>query len=103
MESIRINLFSDTQTQPPPGMRQAMAEAEVGDEQHLLDPSVNRLCEEVAARLGKDKAMFLPSGTMCNQIALAVHCASGDEIIADRTAHIVNSEAAGSAVVAGAP
>ena len=102
MESIRINLFSDTQTQPPPGMRQAMAEAEVGDEQHLLDPSVNRLCEEVAARLGKDKAMFLPSGTMCNQIALAVHCASGDEIIADRTAHIVNSEAAGSAVVAGA-
>jgi len=102
MESVRINLFSDTQTQPSLGMRQAMAEAEVGDEQHLLDPSVNRLCEEVAARLGKDKAMFLPSGTMCNQIALAVHCAAGDEIIADRTAHIVNSEAAGSAVFVGA-
>ena len=102
MESVRINLFSDTQTQPTPGMRQAMAEAEVGDEQHLLDPSVNRLCEEVAVCLGKDKAMFLPSGTMCNQIALAVHCTAGDEIIANRTAHIVNSEAAGSAVFVGA-
>ena len=102
MESVRINLFSDTQTQPTPGMRQAMAEAEVGDEQHLLDPSGNRLCEEVAVCLGKDKAMFLPSGTMCNQIALAVHCTAGDEIIANRTAHIVNSEAAGSAVFVGA-
>ena len=79
-----------------------MAEAVVGDEQQQLDPSVNRLCEEVAVLLGKDKAMFLPSGTMCNQIALAVHCAPGDEIIADETAHIVNNEAAGAAVFSGA-
>jgi threonine aldolase len=102
MKSVRINLYSDTQTQPAPGMRHAMAEADVGDEQHQLDPSVNRLCEEVAKRLRKDRAIFLPSGTMCNQIALAVHCAAGDEIIADKTAHIVNNEAAGSAVFAGA-
>ena len=102
MKPIRINLFSDTQTQPSAGMRQAMAEADVGDEQQHLDPSVNRLCEEAAILLGKEKAMFLPSGTMCNQIALAVHCVQGDEIIADQTAHIVNNEAAGSAVFAGA-
>ncbi len=102
MTPVRINLYSDTQTEPSREMRMAMAEAEVGDEQHGLDPSVNRLCEEVAERLGKEKAIFLPSGTMCNQIAIAVHCSPGDEIITDRTAHIVNSEAAGSAVFAGA-
>ena len=102
MQPIRINLYSDTQTQPSTGMRQAMAEADVGDEQLHLDPSVNRLCDEVAMLLGKDKAMFLPSGTMCNQVAIAVHCAPGDEIIADQTAHIVNNEAAGSAVFAAA-
>ena len=101
MEAVRSNLYSDTQSQPTPGMRQAMAEAEVGDEQHRLDPSVNRLCDEVAKRLGKEDAVFLPSGTMCNQIALAVHCTAGDEIIADRSAHIINYEAGGPASMAG--
>ena len=101
MKTVRINLYSDTQSQPTPGMRQAMAEAEVGDEQHRLDPSVNRLCDEVAKRLGKEDAVFLPSGTMCNQIALAVHCTAGDEIIADRSAHIINYEAGGPASMAG--
>ena len=81
-------------------MRQAMAQAEVGDEQHRLDPSVNRLCEQVAELLGKEDAVFLPSGTMCNQIALAVHCSAGDEIIADRSAHIINFEAGGPASLA---
>ena len=101
MQTVKINLYSDTQSQPAPGMRQAMAQAEVGDEQHRLDPSVNRLCEQVAEHLGKEEAVFLPSGTMCNQIALAVHCTAGDEIIADRSAHIINYEAGGPASLAG--
>ena len=102
MEPIRINLYSDTQTQPSADMRNAMATAKVGDEQQHLDPSVNRLCDEAADLLGKDAAMFLPSGSMCNHIAISVHCESGDEIIADKTAHIVNNEAAGASVFAGA-
>ena len=102
MDKIRINLYSDTQTRPSPGMLQAMMEAELGDEQHRLDPSVTRLCREVADLLGKEEAVFLPSGTMCNQIALVVHCSPGDEIIADRTAHIITSEAGGPASLASA-
>ncbi len=97
-----INLYSDTQTRPTPAMRQAMLEAEVGDEQLGLDPTVNRLCTEVAERLGKEAAVFLPSGTMCNEIAMLVHCRLGDEIYAHRTAHIINYEAAGAAALAGA-
>ena len=79
----RIDLYSDTQTRPTTEMRRAMAEAPVGDEQRGEDPTVNRLCIMVAELLGKEAAIFLPSGTMCNQIALAVHCRPGDEIIAD--------------------
>ena len=101
MTAIRINLYSDTQSQPTSAMREAMAQATVGDEQHRLDPGVNQLCEDVAGLLGKEDAVFLPSGTMCNQIALAVHCTAGDEIIADRSAHIINSEAGGPASLAG--
>ncbi|MBO67519.1 MAG: low specificity L-threonine aldolase [Acidiferrobacteraceae bacterium] len=99
---VRINLYSDTQTQPTIGMRQAMSRAEVGDEQQFLDPSVNQLCDEVSKLLRKDSALFLPSGTMCNQIALAVHCVAGDEIIADQTSHVINNEAAGAAAICGA-
>ena len=99
MKAVRINLYSDTQSQPTPAMREAMASAEVGDEQHRLDPSVNKLCREVTELLGKEDALFLPSGTMCNQISLAVHCGAGDEIIADRSAHIINHEAGGPAVL----
>ena len=97
-----INLYSDTQTQPSAAMRRAMAEAPVGDEQQHRDPSVNALCERVAALLGKESAVFLPSGTMCNEIALQVHCRPGDEVIADRTAHIVVLEAGGPAAWSGA-
>jgi len=97
-----INLYSDTQTRPTPAMRQAMAEAPVGDEQKGEDPSVNRLCAMTAELLGKEDAVFLPSGTMCNEIAILVHCRKGDEIIADKTAHIINSEAGGPAALAGA-
>ena len=91
-----INLYSDTQTRPTLAMRQAMAEAPVGDEQKGEDPSVNRLCAMTAELVGKEDAVFLPSGTMCNEIAILVHCRKGDEIIADKTAHIINSEAGSS-------
>ncbi len=82
MMTIRIDLRSDTKTRPTPGMRQAMAAAEVGDEQADEDPSVNLLCERVAELLGKEAALFLPSGTICNQVAILVHCRPGDEIVA---------------------
>ena len=99
--AIRIDLISDTSTRPTPAMRRAMAEAPVGDEQRGEDPSVDRLCARVADLLGKQAAMFLPSGTMCNQIAILVHCRPGDEIIAAADSHIVGSEGAGAAALAG--
>ncbi len=95
-----IDLYSDTRTQPTAGMRQAMANAEVGDEQADLDPTVNTLCERVAGLLGKEAAVYLPSGTMCNEIAYRVHCRPGDEIILDRTAHGIIAEAGGPAALA---
>ena len=98
----RIDLYSDTQTRPSDAMRRAMAEAPVGDEQRGEDPTVNRLCIMVAELLGKEAAMFLPSGTMCNEIAILVHCRPGDEIIADGTAHIIIAEGGGPAAFAGA-
>lgn len=97
-----IDLFSDTVTRPSTAMRQAMATAEVGDEQRKLDPTVNRLQDMVAERLGKEAALFLPSGTMCNQISFAVHCKPGDEIIMDALAHPFNYEGGGPAAVSGA-
>lgn len=102
MTPPRVDLISDTATRPTPGMRRAMAEAEVGDEQRGEDPTVCALNARVAELLGQEAAIFLPSGTMCNQIALAVHCRPGDEIIAAATAHIIGSEGAGAAVFAGA-
>jgi threonine aldolase len=102
MGHIRVNLYSDTQTLPTPPMRKAMAEAPVGDEQRGEDPSVNKLCEVVAKLTGKEAAVFLPSGTMCNEIAICVHCRPGDEIITDRTAHILNLEGGGPAALSGA-
>jgi threonine aldolase len=96
-----IDLSSDTSTRPSPGMRKAMAEAEVGDEQKGEDPTTNALQEQVAALLGKEAAMFLPSGTMCNQIALLVHCRPGDEVIAADMAHIFTSESGGGSALAG--
>jgi threonine aldolase len=102
MSEIRINLYSDTQTLPTPPMRQVMAAAPVGDEQRGEDPTVNRLCRRVAEMTGKEAAVFLPSGTMCNEIALCVHCRPGDEIITDRTAHIFNLEGGGPAALSGA-
>jgi threonine aldolase len=97
-----VNLFSDTQTRPTPAMRKAMAQAEVGDEQRFDDPTVNALQERVAALLGKEAALFLPSGTMCNVIAFRLHLRSGDEVILDHTAHPVRYEAGGPAALSGA-
>jgi threonine aldolase len=98
---VRINLLSDTQTRPTPGMREAMARAEVGDEQIGDDPSVNLLCERVADLLGKDAAVFMPSGTMCNVAATLVHCRPGDEILAHETAHIIAREGGAHAALGG--
>lgn len=97
-----IDLYSDTQTRPSAGMRKAMAEAEVGDEQRGEDPTTNRLQERIAELVGKEAALFLPSGTMCNQIAMLVHCRPGDEIIGSAETHVFTSEGGGAAVLAGA-
>jgi threonine aldolase len=97
-----IELFSDTKTKPTAAMRQVMAQAEVGDERAGEDPSVNRLVERCATLLGKAAALYLPSGTMCNEIALAVHCKPGDEVICDQTSHIIGFEGGGPAALAGA-
>jgi threonine aldolase len=98
---VRINLYSDTQTRPSRAMRAAMMEAEVGDEQGGSDPTVWELCDCTATLLGKEAAMFMPSGTMCNQVALATHCRPGDEILAHEDAHIQASEAGGPGAISG--
>jgi threonine aldolase len=82
-------------------MRRFMCEAEVGDEQKFEDPTVNLLQEMVADLLGKEAAVFLPSGTMCNEIALRVHCRPGEEMLAHRTAHPIHFESGGPAALAG--
>jgi threonine aldolase len=102
MNSIRIDLYSDTITKPTPEMRQFMSKAEVGDEQQKEDPTVNRLAERVCDLLGTEDAVFLPSGTMCNQIAFRVHCRPGDEIIMDETSHTRHFETGGPAALSGA-
>ncbi len=97
-----INLYSDTQTRPSDGMRAAIASAVVGDEQRGLDPTTRALQVRVASLLGHEAGLFLPSGTMCNEIALRLHARpGGDEVVLDRTAHPVNSEAGGPAQLAG--
>jgi threonine aldolase len=98
---IEVDLYSDTVTRPTPGMRRAIAEAEVGNEQAGEDPTVNRLCTMVARLLGKEAALYLPSGTMCNEIAYRVHCQSGDEIILDKTGHALHFETGGPAALSG--
>jgi threonine aldolase len=100
-DPIRINLLSDTQTRPTPAMREAMARAEVGDEQIGDDPTVNLLCERVADLLGKEAAVFMPSGTMCNVAATLAHCRPGDEILAHVSAHIIAREGGAHAALGG--
>jgi threonine aldolase len=102
MTQIRIDLYSDTHSKPTAAMRAAMASAEVGDEQQGADPTTNLLQEMTADLLGKESALFLPSGTMCNQIAFRVWCEPGDEIIIDTTGHAIHSEMGGAAALSGA-
>ncbi|MFA7563667.1 MAG: low-specificity L-threonine aldolase [Candidatus Neomarinimicrobiota bacterium] len=97
MSEIRIDLRSDTVTKPSPEMRAAMASAEVGDDVYGEDPTVNRLQERVAALLGKEAALFVPSGTMSNQIAIKCLTQPGDEIICEYESHIYTYEASGPA------
>jgi threonine aldolase len=96
-----IDLRSDTLTVPDEGMRTAMARAEVGDDVWGEDPTVRRLEEEMALRLGKEAAVFVPSGTMGNLACVAAQTRPGDEVIADAQAHVVVYEVGGTAIVAG--
>lgn len=98
---VRINLSSDTQTKPSAAMKEAMMAAELGDEQGGSDPTVWALCDRTAGLLGKEAAVFLPSGTMCNQVAIATHCRPGDQVLAHEDAHILTSEAGGPMAIAG--
>ncbi len=102
MTNIQIDLYSDTLTRPTSEMRAFISQAEVGDEQQREDPTVNRLLEMVCDLLGKEAALFLPSGTMCNQIAWRIYCRPGDEILADQTAHTRHFESGGTAGLSGA-
>jgi len=99
--AIEVDLSSDTVTKPTQDMRRFMCEAEVGDEQKYEDPTVNLLQDMVAELLGKEAALFLPSGTMCNEIALRVHCRHGEEMLAHASAHPIHFESGGPAALAG--
>jgi len=96
-----IDLRSDTVTKPTPEMREAMAKAEVGDDVYENDPTVNKLQEMAAEMLGKEAALFVPSGTMGNLLALLTHCQRGDEIIVGDQSHIYLNEAGGMAALGG--
>ncbi len=96
-----VDLRSDTFTQPSPGMRKAMQEAVVGDDVFHEDPTINRLEEDVARLMRTEAALFCPTATMCNQIAIKLHTQPMDEIICDRLAHIYNYEVGGYAYLSG--
>src|SRR5882672_12896357 len=96
-----IDLRSDTVTRPSPGMREAIAAAPVGDDQFGEDPTINLLQERVAALLGKEAALWLPTGTMADQVALRVLTRPGDDVVVPRQCHIVWHETGASAANAG--
>ena len=96
-----VDLRSDTVTKPTPEMREAMAEAEVGDDVYMDDPTVNQLQQKAAEMLGKEDALFVPSGTMGNLLALLVHCQRGDEVIVGDKSHIYLNEAGGMSALGG--
>ncbi len=101
MPPPRIDLYSDTKSKPSAEMRRAIAEAEVGDEQRDEDPTVRRLQDMTSELLGKQAALFLPSGTMGNAIAYRVWTEPGQEVILDKTCHTLHSEAGGPAALSG--
>lgn len=99
--SQMYDFFSDTKTKPSRAMREAILDCPVGDEQKGEDPTTLALCERVAGLLGKEAAVFLPTGTMCNEIAVKVHTRHGDEIICEETSHLINFETGGPAALSG--
>lgn len=101
MSETPIDLRSDTVTKPTPGMWAAIQAAEVGDDVFGEDPTVNHLQERVAALLGKEAALYVPSGTMSNQICVKAHTQPGDELLCESGCHIYNNEAGGPAVLSG--
>ena len=101
MHSPVISLYSDTETRPTNAMRAAIAAAAVGDEQKNADPTVLALQERVAGLLGKEAALWMPTGTMCNLVAIRTHTRPGDAIVADWMAHIVRAESGGAALASG--
>ena len=101
MPTEYLDFRSDTVTRPTPAMRQCMAEADVGDDVFGEDPTVNRLQRRVAEMLGKEAALFVPSGTMSNLIATRLHCRPGEELICDAAAHVYNFEQGGYAQLNG--
>jgi threonine aldolase len=101
MSADMIDLRSDTVTKPTAGMREAIFEAEVGDDMSGEDPTVNRLEQQMAEMLGKEAAVYNCSGTQSNQMAVRAHCQQGDEILIDESSHIVNYEAGGAAALSG--
>ncbi len=96
-----VSLASDTETRPTAGMRAALAAAEVGDEQKGQDPTVTRLQERVADLLGKEAALWLPTGTMCNLVAVKTHTRPGDALVAEAMAHVIRAESGGAALASG--
>ncbi len=100
--ALQVDLISDTGTRPTAAMRQAMANAEVGDEQAGEDPTVNKLLEMACELTGHEAAVYLASGTMCNAIAYRLYCRQGDGVILDELAHPIHAEAGGPAALSGA-
>ncbi|MFQ5615881.1 MAG: beta-eliminating lyase-related protein, partial [Anaerolineales bacterium] len=96
-----IDLRSDTMTQPTEAMREAMAKAEVGDDVFDEDPTIHRLQDMAAEKLGMEAALFLPSGTMGNLVSLLAHCGRGDEIILGDRSHIFLNEVGGLSALGG--
>jgi threonine aldolase len=94
-----IDLFSDTHTLPTEGMRRAMAAAEVGDEQLGEDPTTNQLQERIAELLGTETALFMPTGSMCNKVAISALTRPGDAVVCDHRAHVYRFEGGGPAVL----
>lgn len=97
----KIDLRSDTVTKPTPAMREAMAQAEVGDDVYGEDPTVNQLEAMAAEMLGKEAAVFVPSGVMGNQLALRLHTRPGDEVIVDSTSHLIRYEGGSASSLSG--
>lgn len=101
MKNIKIDLVSDTVTLPTNEMREAMKSAEVGDDVNQEDPTINKLEELAAKKIGKEAAMFVPSGTMGNLIAVLIHCKRGEEVILESRSHIYNFEVGGISALGG--